>query len=94
MTMDPAKMQCETIHVVSRDGLYFSISKTKDAMLAGGRGVKSGISSSGLLTTHGRTTDITKVIIENAMSAVLPIRPTWPVKSSDVFASTGASYRR
>jgi hypothetical protein len=26
------------------------------------------------------------------MSAVLPIRPTWPVKSSEVFASTGASY--
>lgn len=76
MTMDPAKMQWDTIHVVSRDGLYFSISKTKDAILAGGRGVKSGISSSGLLTIQGRTTDITKVIIEKAMSAVLPIRPT------------------
>lgn len=75
-------------------GLYFSISTTNEAMRAGGRGVKIGASFSGLLTKKGSTTDMTKVMMENAISAREPMRPTWPVKSSDSLASAGASYRR
>jgi hypothetical protein len=74
--MDPAKIQWDTVHVVRREGLYFSISKTKEAMRAGGRRVKLGASSSGLKTNHGRMTDMVNVMMEKAMSAVLPIRPT------------------
>jgi len=89
--MEPANIQCETIQVVSKDGLYFSTSMTKEAMLAGGRGVNPCISSSGLLTKNGRTTDMTNVMIEKAISAMEPIRPTWPVKSPPTLASAGAS---
>ena len=74
--MEPAKMQCDAVHVVSKEGLYFSTSNTNVAILCGGRGVNPGASSSGLLTSQGRTTDMMKVIIEKAMSAVEPIRPT------------------
>ena len=91
MIMDPAKMQCETVHVVSRDGLYFSTSITIDAMLAGGLGVNPGASSCGLFTNHGRMTDMTNVMMLKAISAMDPMRPTWPVRSPVVLASAGAS---
>jgi len=87
-------MQWDTVHIVINVGLYFSISITNEAMRAGGRGVKTGESFSGLLTKNGSMTDMTKVMMENAMSAMEPMRPTWPVKSSDSLASAGASYRR
>lgn len=91
MIIDPAKMQWDAVQVVRREGLYFSNSKTNEAMRAGGRRVKFGLSSSGLRTNHGRMTDMVNVMMEKAMSAVLPIRPTWPVKSSCCLASAGAS---
>lgn len=77
-----AKMQCAAVHAVIREGLYFSIPVTIPAMLFGGRGVKPGaFSSSGLRTKNGSKTDMTKVMMENAISAVEPTRPTLPVKS-------------
>jgi hypothetical protein len=94
MTMDAAKMPWDTVHIVINDGLYFSKSVTTDARRAGGRGVKTGASFSGLLTKNGSMTDMMNVMMENAMSAREPMRPTWPVKSSDALASAGASYRR
>jgi hypothetical protein len=92
--MDPAKMQCEIVHAVSRVGLYFSTSITIGAILAGGRGVKSGFSSSGGLTIHGSMTEPANVIVEKAIRDMLPIRPTWPRVSSASLAAAGASYRR
>jgi hypothetical protein len=94
MIIDAANMQWDTVHIVIKDGLNFSMSITKEAIRAGGRGVKTGASFSGLLTKNGSTTDMMKVMMENAMSAREPMRPTWPVKSSESLASAGASYRR
>lgn len=94
MIMDPAKTQCEMVHTVSNDGLYFSISITNDAMLWGGRGVKPPASSSGDLTNQGSRTDMANVMMENAINDKLPIRPTWASMSGEDLISTGASYRR
>lgn len=92
--MEQAKMQCEIVQAVRREGLYFSSLVTNDATLAGGREVKPGASSSGLLTNQGRVTDMMKVMIEKAIKAIEPIRPTCPVKSAAFLTSAGASYRR
>jgi negative regulator of replication initiation len=74
--------------------LYFS-SSDKPMMLFGGREVKFGhFSSSGLWTKKGSRTDMKNVMIEKAMRAVEPIRPTLPVRSPAALTSAGASYRR
>jgi hypothetical protein len=94
MIMELANMQWDMVHIVISEGLYFSISNMNDAMPAGGRRVNLGPSSSGLLTIKGRRTDMTNVMMEKAINAMLPMRPTWPVTSLASFTSAGASYRR
>jgi hypothetical protein len=90
--MEPANKQCEIVHAVSSEGLYFSNSVTMPAMLFGGRGVKLGVvSSSGDFTKKGSSTDMTKVMMLKAMRAMEPIRPTLPVKSPAALTSAGAS---
>ncbi len=90
-TMALAKMQCDATYAVNSEGLNFSTLPTKVAILAGGRAVKGGSSSSGLLMTKGSRTDMIKVMIEKPMSAKEPMRPTWPVMSFEALTSAGAS---
>ena len=91
MTILPAKIQCAVVHAVSRLGLYFA----SPVKCLGGR-EKPGpfSSSSGLCTKKGRRTDITNVMMEKAMRAMEPMRPTLPVRSPAALTSAGASYRR
>lgn len=74
--IDAAKIRCENVHAVRRVGLYFSTCSTTGARLAGGRGVNSGFSRSGGLTTQGKMMDPAKVTSENTIRAMLPTRPT------------------
>lgn len=91
MIILPAKIQCAVVQAVSRLGLYFA----SPVKCLGGR-EKPGpfSSSSGLCTKNGRSTDITKVMMEKAMRAMEPMRPTFPVRSPAALTSAGASYRR
>jgi hypothetical protein len=75
-TMEPANTPCETVHAVRREGLNFSMLSANEASLAGGRAVKRGSASSGLLTTKGSKTDMMNVIIEKPIKANEPMRPT------------------
>jgi hypothetical protein len=94
-TMELAKRQCEMVHAVSNDGLYFSNSVTMPAIFCGGRGVKElAFSSAGDFTKKGSNTDITNVMMLKAIRAIEPIRPTFPVRSPAALTSAGASYRR
>lgn len=86
-----ANTQCEMMYAVRREGLNFSMPSTKEASFAGGRAVYGGSASSGLLTTKGSSTDMMNVMMENPMSAREPMRPTWPVISSEALTSAGAS---
>ena len=75
IAIEPAKMRCEKVHAVKRVSLYLSTSIRNRAMPAGGRGVNSGDSCSGDLTSHGIMIEPAKVITEKAIKDKLPIRP-------------------
>lgn len=93
--MELANKQCEIVHAVSSEGLYFSILVKRPAISFGGRGVNAGVlSSAGDWTMNGSRTDMTKVMIEKDMRAMEPTRPTLPVRSPAALTSAGASYLR
>lgn len=90
--MELANRQCDIVHAVSNEGLYFSTPDTMPAKFFGGRGVKLGpLSSSGDFTKNGSNTDITNVIMLKQMRAWEPMRPTFPVRSPAALTSAGAS---
>jgi hypothetical protein len=91
MTILPAKIQCAVVHAVSRLGLYFSNPVSR---FGGWVNPEPLSPSSGLCTKKGRRTDITNVMMEKAMRAIEPTRPTLPVRSPAALTSAGASYRR
>lgn len=92
--MEAAKIRCDIVHAVSKVGFRFDTWLTIGAMLAGGLGVKLGCSSSGDLTSQGRTRDPAKVTTENMIRDMLPTRPMFPSMSLEFLISGGASNRR
>jgi hypothetical protein len=91
-TMELANRQCEIVHAVSSEGLYFSRSLSTPLDFFEGREAKAGtLSSSGDFTKNGSNTDITNVMMLKAIRAIEPMRPTLPVKSPAALTSAGAS---
>lgn len=92
--IDPANIRCATVQAVNRLGLRSTTVLTIGAILAGGLGVKSGLSSSGDLTIHGSAIEPINVTMENTINDMLPTRPISDSGSLDCLISGGASYLR